>query len=357
MSTSAGYVDVGTDLAATLRRLAGLRPSVPVLSLYLDLDPRALPTQGDHRTAITSLIDQASKRVEEHETDHAGKKSLRADLDRARSFLEGWSPKRARGIAVFSASLAELFESFPLPRSTRTQVVIGDAPFITPLARGADTRDWLIVVVDAHHGRILRGNPEHVLVLADLEDQIAGQHERQSTSDHQRWVEHQVDQHLERVVRQVDEHLRRRRFDQVIVGGPPELAARLQSLLPAAARDRLAGRFAVQVRDTTADDLREAMRPCFEQHEREHERERLDRLAEGLGRGERAVAGAKRVREMLEQQRVATLLYDDGHESPDPAQLESMIEQAAAQSSEILAVRHFPEELDVHGHVAAVLRF
>ena len=51
------------------------------------------------------------------------------------------------------------------------------------------------------------------------------------------------------------------------------------------------------------------------------------------------------------------LLYDDGRDSPDPAQLESMIEQAAAQSAEILAVRHFAEDLVPHGHVAAVLRF
>jgi peptide subunit release factor 1 (eRF1) len=357
MSTSAGYVDVGTDLATTLRRLAGLRPGVPVLSLYLDLDPRELPTQDDHRTAIRSLLDEASRRVEDHETDHDGRMSLRADLERARSFLEGWSPKRARGVAVFCASHAELFETFPLPRATRTQVVIDESPFVTPLARGADTRDWLIVVVDAQHGRILHGNPEHVTDLGDLEDHVAGQHERQSTSDHQRWVEHQVDQHLERVVRAVDEHLRAGRFECVIVGGPPEIAARLQSLLPAPVRDRLAGRFAVQVRDASADDLRDAIRPCFEQHERDHERERLDRLAEGLGRGERGVAGAKRVREMLEQQRVETLLYDDGRDSPDAAQLESMIEQAAAQSAEILAVRHFADELVPHGHVAAVLRF
>ena len=233
MSTSAGYVDVGTDLAATLRRLAGLRPGVPVLSLYLDLDPRELPTQADHRTAIRSLLDEASKRVEEHETDHEGRMSLRADLERARSFLEGWSPKRTRGIAVFCASHAELFETFGLPRPMRTQVVINDSPFVSPLARGADTRDWLIVVVDAQHGRILHGNPEHVTDLGDLEDHVAGQHERQSTSDHQRWVEHQVDQHLERVVRQVDEHLRGGRFDRVIVGGPPEIA-----LAPAVAAAR-----------------------------------------------------------------------------------------------------------------------
>jgi hypothetical protein len=37
---TAGYVDAGPVIAGTLRELATLRPAVPVLSLYLDLDPR-----------------------------------------------------------------------------------------------------------------------------------------------------------------------------------------------------------------------------------------------------------------------------------------------------------------------------
>lgn len=74
------------------------------------------------------------------------------------------------------------------------------------------------------------------------------------------------------------------------------------------ARERLAGRFDVEVPIAHADDVRRAALPCFEEDERRHERAVLDRLAERLGRGERAVAGLEDVQAMLEQMRVKTLV-------------------------------------------------
>jgi hypothetical protein len=41
----------------------------------------------------------------------------------------------------------------------------------------------------------------------------------------------------------------------------------------------------------------------------------------------------------------------------DPAAIESAVEDAIAQSAEILPIRHFPDELELRGRIAAVLRF
>jgi peptide subunit release factor 1 (eRF1) len=351
---ASGYTPAGLDLHATLRRLVATRPDVPVLSLYLDLDPAKVGTTRDRSSAITSLLDEAHKRVEETAADHDAKLSLRADLERAADFLGGFSPKGARGAAVFSASKAGLFEGFPLPRPVRSQAVVDDAPYVAPLVEGADTRDWLIACIDARHARILHGNTERVEEFARLDDHVAGQHEGQSTSDHQRWVEHNVDQHLERAAHEVDELVRVNNFERVVVGGPPEIAPRFEALLGPNAHKRLAGRFAFEVTGTSTDAVREAALPCFEADEREHEHAALQRLADRLGMGERAVAGPVDVRAMLEQQRVETLLFAARR---DIDGLEAMIEQAVAQSAEILPVRERPEELDEHAHVAALLRF
>jgi peptide chain release factor subunit 1 len=356
-SSAAGYVPVGSELPTTLQRLAALRPGVPVLSLYLDLDPTEFPTPRARTSAITSLLDAAHKQFEDYETDHDSKESLRSDLEHATAFFEEWSPKGARGVALFSATKAGLFESVPLPRPTHTRVFIDDSPYVTPLLAAADTRDWLIVVVDGHSARMLHGNTEHIEEFERVKDSIAGQHEASGPTDHQRWVEHQVDQHLERVVKEVDAHLRAGDFQHVIVGGPPEIAPRFESMLSPAARERLAGRFAVEVGDTTPDEIRRAALPCFEAEERGRERAILDLLAERLGRGTRAVAGVEGVRDMLAQHRVETLLIEERCQFADPAAVESMVEEAIAQSAEILPVRHYPDELAQRGHVAAVLRF
>jgi peptide chain release factor subunit 1 len=356
-SSAAGYVDAGAALAQRLRRLGALRPPVPVLSLYLDLDPSQFGTIPARSSAVTSLLVEARRRVEEHDADHYAKVSLRGDVERAAAFFEDFDPKGARGAAVFSASAADVFETFSLPRPVQTRVVIDDSPYVTPLVTAADTRDWLVVLVDTRHARLLHGNTEHLEELAQVNDTVVGQHEGQGTTNHQRWVEHEVDQHLRKVADGLDELMRRGGFECVLVGGPTEIAPRFEEALSNSVRDRLAGRFEAEVTYASPDDVRQAAVACFEAAERRHEREVLDRLAQGLGRGERAVAGFADVLTMLAQARVETLLFDDRVEPPDPAVLEMAIEDAVAQSAEVLAVRHHPDELTPHGHVAAVLRF
>lgn len=357
-STTAGYADAAALLGENLRRLGALRPEAPVLSLFLDLNPTDFGTQRARRSAYTSLLDEANRRVDEYADGHDAKVSLRADIERAQAFLGDYQPKRGRGLAIFAASGAGLFEAYTLPRAPQTHVAIGDSPCIAPLFEAADPRDWLIVVVDARHARFLHGNPDHVEELEYVEDDIAGQHEGQSTSDHQRWVEREIDTHLKRAAEELDRRLGANRFARVVVGGAPEIAPRfVDRFMSSPAREKLAGRFDVEVPGTTADDIRAAAAACFDDDERRHERAVLDRLAERLGRGERAVAGIADVCAMLEQARVETLLYDDRFDAPDPGVLETVIEDAVAQSADVLPLRHHRGELEQHGDIAAVLRF
>lgn len=356
-STAARQADIAPLLDSDLRRLSALRPDVPVLSLYVDINPTDFGTQPARDGAYRSALDEARKRIEAYETDHAGRMSLRADLEQAAAFLERSGPKRGHGVVIFAASAAGLFEAYTLPRAPRTRVVVDESPYITPLFTAADVRDWLIVVVDARNARLLHGNADHLEELEQFQDHIEGQHERQNTSDHQRWVENQVDQHLKKAAAAVDRHLAGARSDKVLVGAPPEIAPRFEEVMSNPAREKLAGRFDVEVPDAIPDDIRAAVLPCLEEDERRHEREVLDRLAERLGRGERAAAGVDEVLAMLEQARVETLLYDEAAQRPDAEVLERAIEDAVAQSAEILPLRHHRGALEPHGQIAAVLRF
>jgi hypothetical protein len=90
-----------------LRRLAELRLDRPVvLSLYLDLDPSEFGTQPARSTAVRSLLDQAERRVREHDNlPHDDKVGLDASLKRASAFLERSLPTEgAQGVAVFASA-------------------------------------------------------------------------------------------------------------------------------------------------------------------------------------------------------------------------------------------------------------
>jgi peptide subunit release factor 1 (eRF1) len=347
-------------LAARLRDLADLRPGVPVLSLYIDLDPARFGTQPARSSAYTSALDEAHKRIEAYDTDHRGKMSLRADLERARAFLRDFSPQGGgSGAAIIAADAAGVFEAFTLPRAARSQVVIDDSPYVTPLVTAADMRDWLVVVLDSRCARFLHGNSDGLEELDRIANDVIGPTRRRGPSDNQRWVEHEVDANLKEVAQRLDEHLGRGGYERVLIGGPEESTARFEEIMSSPARERLAARFEAEVDPEAAasEAIRRAALPCFVDAERRHERAVLDRLAERLGRGDRAVAGAPDVLAMLEQARVETLLYSDEFDPPDPAVLEKAIEDAIAQSAEILPVRHHAGELREHADIAAVLRF
>lgn len=358
----AGYVDAGPQISDRLRELAGRRPGVPVLTLYCDLDPSEFGTQRARRSAYTSLLDDAGRRADEHRGAHDERVGLRADVERAAEFLADYQPRGGRGLAIFSAGGGELFVALTLPRRVPMRVVVDEVPHVAPLVAAVDEREWLIVLVDSRHGRLLRGNPEHLEEFARIDHELPDEHEHSGPAHHQRSVEHDVDAHLARVAQTVDQHLRRGGYQRLLIGGPPEIAPRLErQSLSNPARSRLAGRFEVDVPATSVDEVRRAARASFEQEERERERDRLDRLAERLGRGERAAAGGERVLSMLEQGRVEALIYDpaggpDGG-GPEDAVLERAIAGALAQSAELLPLRHHPGELVRLGHVAALLRF
>jgi peptide subunit release factor 1 (eRF1) len=343
----------------SLRRLVDLRPGVPVLSLYLDLDPSQFATQAARASAIRSLLDHAHRRIEAHPADHAGRVSLRAGLARAETFFEEeFSAKGSRGFAVFSAEQAGVFETIGLDRPTRTQVVINHTPYVEPLLQAGDPRDWIIALVDRRHTRLLCGNQEHLEEVEWRSDPVPGRHDQGGwEQDHrQRHIDEKAERHLRRTAQEIQHHLDGHPQRRVVLGGPHETVLALEGLLGEQARRRLAGHIEVEVQHSTTDDVRRAALEVFENDERRRERDALDRLKAGVATHGRGAAGLDPVQDALVQRRVEILLYEDGWEPPGEFALEDAVEEAIAQDAEVLAVRHFPD-LGPLGHIGAVLRF
>jgi len=147
-------------------------------------------------------------------------------------------------------------------------------------------------------------------------------------------------------------------------------------------QERIAGRIDVDVENTSPDQVLEAAADRMEEHDRERERQALDRLAERLGTGGRAAAGLDDVLDALNQRKVEILLFEQGLSAPgvvcpqcgwtgaqasscpvDDSELEerddiieSAVQLAITQSAEVIAVHHY-DDLEGKGSIAAVLRF
>jgi peptide subunit release factor 1 (eRF1) len=374
-----------------LRELARIRPDdARVLSVFINLDPSEFAAPPARATEISSVIDDATRRIRDADgLSHNAKKALEEDVKRADSFLRDFSPKGAHGLALFACGPAGLFEAIRLPRPIETRAVIGDSPHVEPLVQSVAAHDaWLVVLVNRQVGRILRGDGEHLDELEVVEDEVHGQHSQGGWSQarYQRSVDEDVQDHLKKVADAVFLHFKRRPFQHVLLGGPAETLTDFEGKLHTYVQEKLSGRIDVDVENTPPDGVRDAARPRIEELGRQMEREALDLVREGVSKGSRGAAGLDGVLAALNERRVEKLLLApafsasgcscpqcgsvysvDGGKCPaDGTELdcrddviESAVHLALEQSAGVVVVRdeEHGNELRSHGGIAAVLRF
>jgi peptide chain release factor subunit 1 len=379
-----------TSPRGRLRRLAELRPdNGRVLSIYFDLDPAEFGTGAARATQVNAVCDEAAKLVESRkdEFDHDTLLGLREDVDRVRELFDPQSMASGgvKGVAVFACGPAGLLETVRTPYPLDSRVEIGETPFIEPLATAGDRERWCVALVSRRQGKVFYGAEDHLEELGNLTDDTHGQHQQGGWSQrrYEESVENDKRDHLDRVADALFGLLRRRPFDRLLVGGPDPIDSQFEERLHPYVKERLAGRVSIDVETANADAVLAAAAPQFEEHRHTHEREIVDRLRAGLGRGEGGLgaAGLPDVLSALNEQRVEVLLLEPGvskrgwHDpttgylaaepgpSPTGGQLdeledviEAAIEKAIEQSAEILVLRDSPD-LGPHGGVAAVLRF
>ena len=369
-----------------VRRLAEVRLDRPVvLSLYLDLDPAEFATPSARATAVRSLLDEADRRIRDHdELPHDDRMALRASLERASALLEGDLPTEgAQALAVFAAESAGMFEALKLPRPLPNRVAVRRSPLIAPLARLARRERWCVALVNRRAARVFRGSQDGVREVDQVHDTVFGQHDQGGLSQarYQRGIEKEKDDHLKHTADVLMKHFKRAPFERLLAGGPREVVADFEAKLHGYLTERYAGRIEVDVEHSTPEQVHQAVQPRFDELEDERESEALERL----GEPERAAIGLEDVLRALNERRVETLVADerfaaegtccptcgwlgpagetacpvDGSELERVEDLtEAAIELTIQQDADILAVRNRREELqDRAGGIAALLRF
>jgi peptide chain release factor subunit 1 len=365
-----------------LRELAAVHPEQGrVLSVFLNLDPAQFATPAARSSAITSVMTAAAHKVEESEgLTHDERIALRDDVERVREVLADAdvASNGTRAVAVYACGPADLLEIVRLRRPVDNKVVLDRTPCIEPLVvQGTDER-WLVVLANRRAARLFVGPGEDVEETDRIVDDVHQQHDQGGWSqlNYQRSVEKEVADHLARTADVAFGLYKARGVDRVLVGAPEELLGELKSKLHAYLRERVAGKLQLDVENASLDDVRGCVHEAIQEHNRRSEREALDRLQAGVGRGGRGAAGVAEVLDALNQARVETLLIaenfhaagridfeaglllPEGADQGDPVEdiVEPAIEKAVEQSAQTLVVRHH-DDLAPLGGIGAVLRF
>jgi peptide chain release factor subunit 1 len=369
-----------------LRRLADVQPDRGrVLSVFMNLDPSELPTPAARSSAVTSVLTEAARRVEEAGgLDHDERRALRGDLERVREVLGGdIAASGTRAVAVFACEPADLLEVVPLREPVQSRVVLDDAPFVEPLLHAGAQERWCVVLCNRRVARLFAGPGDELDETDRIEDDVHSQHDQGGWSQarYQRSVDKERHDHLQNAADVTFDRFKRHPFDRLLVGGPEETIGDFEAKLHPYLKERLAGRVTCDVENSGVDQVRSCAGERILEFARAREREALDRLAQGVGSGERGAAGLAQVLAALNQARVEVLLvargmsaegfcdpatgllYATADELPEGAEakpvadiVEKAIERAIEQSAEILGIRHH-DDLGPLGGIGAVLRF
>jgi len=361
-----------------------------VLSLYVSLDPSPMPNLRERHIEVDSLLREAEHRYPDGgEANHAQRMALREDIESVREFLTDGelAPASARGLAIFRSVSAGIFEVIRLPGQVEPMAIVGERPFIEPLAELLAPERWCALLLSHRATRIFRGTREHLIEISSVLDDVHRQHSQGGWSQarYQRGIEKETDDHIRSSCTVLFERFSRRAFDRLLIGGPSELHKRIEQELHPDLRGRLAGHFDIDVERASSQEVHRRAAPLIEADELRSEHEALQRLNEGLAPNGHAAVGLAEVLELLNERRVEKLLIAHGYVAPgltcpscgrlaasgappscpsdgtplEPREdiIESAIERALDQSAETLVVRHRQDELDAHGSIAALVRF
>jgi peptide chain release factor subunit 1 len=301
-----------------LRELAAVRAERGcAVSLYVGLDPSIVPTAGDLASHTRSLLARAERQVDERSTtlSHGERKALASDLERIAAWFETeFNREGVRGVAVFAATLDNLFRPLLLPWPVSDDARIAQQLYLAPLVRCVGRGDGAVVAyVGRERGDVYQLRGGQLNPLADETTDVPGRHDQGGWSQarYERHIETIVDRHLREVADALDRCVRGLRGARVVLVGPEETRSGFESLLSSDVRAALLGWAAAEAH-VDAPRLLEAARPLLDGWRAGREDELLTRWREEAARSGRAATGWEETLQAASDGRVELLLVQDG---------------------------------------------
>lgn len=308
-----------TDLDRTLlRALAEWDPGpVPVTSVYLTVDGRRHPRRLDYEVRLDELL--RSARTQAQGLGAEAIDSVELDIERMSGFVRGGFDRgQTRGLALFSARAADLWEAVHIPRPVRDRAAVGPEADLLPLEALLEAyATTCTALVDFEKARIFLLHLGRIREVHDVWDEVPNRHDQGGWA--QMRMQRHVDDHRQKHLKNVADSLFRlwqgRRYEHLILAGPGEAHRELDSELHGYLRQLVRGGIVLPM-TVSADEVRMHSLEVEERLERESETERVARLEAAVGSGVGGAVGLEATLRALSEGRVGELVIDVDRRAP-----------------------------------------
>ncbi|MHB8859595.1 MAG: baeRF10 domain-containing protein [Thermoleophilia bacterium] len=293
---------------------------LPVVSLYLNVDGSRYPTRADYETELSYLISQARKSA----ADNLGlsrdqQARLDSDLSSIGEYVNlEFQRNGTRGLVIFACQAEGLWQISPLKIPMENNLYVDWKPQVAPLIETLSAFSHICVLLTSKEtARIFSVYAGEITERTEILDQVLKHHEQGGweQSKLQRRHDLQVRNHLKKACDATMEHFKKEKFEQLVVGTAGELWPDLERLLHPYLKERLLGRFPVDI-GASADEVLAKVTSLEAQKRHQEESSLLDSLGPELSSGRIYVGGLDDVLAVLNQRRVDLLLVENSYTEP-----------------------------------------
>lgn len=289
-----------------LRELAALEtPNAPILSLYLDVDPRR-QTKDHYRLNLRHLLERVEGQVP------------RVDLEAVRRFVELEYDGSGRGLAIFSSQAQGLWRTFTLAVPTPNLVFVGRKPYVFPLAKLWDTYGrFLVALVDKTHVRLLFYQMGELQEALELQGEPIKRHKQGGWGAEklQRHEDEVAYRNLKEAAELTANFCERHSPRHLLLGGADPTVVEFRELLPSPWRERIAGTIPGDRMSDEVEILQAALR-ILQEKERAREFALVDAAITAAAKGSNGVINLDDTLGAAAEGRVQVLLVADGFHAP-----------------------------------------
>jgi peptide chain release factor subunit 1 len=371
---------------SVVRKLAQWNPDgIPITSVYLTVDGRRYPRKSDYEVRLDDLLRRGRAQAEGKGLSKEAFRSVMGDLEAIDSFVrDEFERGDTRGLALFSADAAGLWEDVRLPRPVRDRATVASAADVLPLEQVLETyRPMCLALVDYEKARLFLSELGRVEEVTHVIDDVPGRHDQGGWSQMrmQRHVDDHRQRHLKRVAEALFRLLKASPFDSLVLAGPAEAHLDLEHTLHPYLRERIRASVTLTM-TATLDEVAARCLEVEEEQERTKEAAKVEALRGAAESGGKAVTGLPGTLAAVAEGRAAEILVGldlsaPGFSCPNCGRLsergtrcpacgstmepvadvvEEAVARAVRQGSRVETIVH-PDGLARYGGIGALLRF
>lgn len=302
-----------------LRKLAEWSSNgIPVSSLYLDVDGRRFPRRQDYLVRAEHLCHELERACKENGLGRDAWTSVQQDTARMLEYLRSLDRGPTRGVALFSASKADLWEPVTVPRPLKDRATLAAHPYVIPLEALVETYEsFCTALVDRARARIFLARMGQIQERTDIFDDVPGWHDQGGWSQgrYQRHIEDHASQHLKHVAEVLLRFYKVRKFDHLILAGPDEVFPEFERSLHDYLKQHIAARVSLPMTASPAEVLQKSL-AVEEEIGKARERRVVETLVAETSAGRNGVFGLQPVLHALNEGRVELLVVPFGLSVP-----------------------------------------